>query len=654
MVYSATGETDNYGIKEIYMGKVDKEANQNQYTVDLHVPGLLSLLSKSLYGDLRVALRELIQNAHDSCIRRQAEMPDNAAYTPRIDIQTDTVQRQLTISDNGSGLIQQEIRDYFSTIGRSYTAELRERLEFGTKQAASELVGQFGLGLLSAFIVADEVELTTLSTVQGSTAWRWVSSGEQAYVLEESDRQMPGSSLRLHLTVEGEFLLNVDVLTATIREFADLLSVPIYINASEQPVNAMAAPWHVDANSIEDYRQYISDRYGIQNPLAIIPLHDDVERITLPDGTVDKVITPLSGVLFIPPASVVSLQEYGSVEVYINRMFITGYERELLPRWARFVTGVIDSTVLTPTLSREQVQNDDVFFRLRSIIERQLIEYFSHLARHDTVTWERIVLAHEKLIKTWALESPVFFDTICDIVTFDTSQGRMSLQEYADQSEGNIYYFKEARDAVQQKMLFDEQGITVINASGNSTEPFLKHYVQKNPDLNLVQLEPGSDFVFKPVDGAALEEWNAIVTYYRQQGILTRVAAFAPVSIPALMVYAQGEDVLGDAHAALKRGTAGQDAELIESYLDMRDPRGTGRRGVLHLNAHNELLLKLRALSPSNPALSAALELIYQNAQFFAGRVTRVDEIRAGFDMISYSLTQLVELATDADEADVE
>jgi molecular chaperone HtpG len=132
-----------------------------QHAIHLHVPGILRLLSEHLYSDPKVALREMIQNAHDSCERRRIERGEVDGWMPRIEIETDLMQRLLIIRDNGSGLTRQEIQDYLATVGRGYTGELRERLQAGGRQEALALIGQFGLGLLSAFLVADELRLAS-------------------------------------------------------------------------------------------------------------------------------------------------------------------------------------------------------------------------------------------------------------------------------------------------------------------------------------------------------------------------------------------------------------------------------------------------------------------------------------------------------------
>src|SRR5579884_3691464 len=150
----------------------------HKHRFNLHLPGLLKVLAEHLYSSKKVGVRELIQNAHDSCVRRKIEHaePD---YRPRIDVWVHPARRTLTISDNGNGLTEQEIVTYLSTIGRGYTRELREKLALCSPAEAAELIGQFGLGFLSAFLLAQEVTLTT-RPLHGP-ALRWHSVGDEHF-----------------------------------------------------------------------------------------------------------------------------------------------------------------------------------------------------------------------------------------------------------------------------------------------------------------------------------------------------------------------------------------------------------------------------------------------------------------------------------------
>src|SRR5947209_15299934 len=203
----------------------------------LHLPGLLKVLAEHLYASKKVGVRELIQNSHDSCVRRRVEggEPD---YEPRIDLTADARKRTLTVNDNGFGLTADEITNYLATIGRGYTRELRERLSLDDAATATELIGQFGLGFLSAFLLASEVTLLTRS-FQGGPCYRWHSTGDEYYQLEPGWREEIGTTVELRLKPNVQFLLQEHTLVETVRQYADFLPIPIHVQGEALPVNLM-------------------------------------------------------------------------------------------------------------------------------------------------------------------------------------------------------------------------------------------------------------------------------------------------------------------------------------------------------------------------------------------------------------------------------
>src|SRR3954454_4022992 len=191
---------------------------------NLHLPGLLKVLAEHLYSSKKVGVRELIQNSHDSCVRRRLE-GDEPDYEPRIDLSIDPDKRTLTVSDNGYGLTADEITNYLATIGRGYTRELRERLSLCSATEATELIGQFGLGFLSAFLLASEVTLLTRSA-QGGPALRWFSTGDEHYDIRPGDRDAIGTTVELKVKPAASFILSDQALADTVRTYADFLPIP--------------------------------------------------------------------------------------------------------------------------------------------------------------------------------------------------------------------------------------------------------------------------------------------------------------------------------------------------------------------------------------------------------------------------------------------
>jgi molecular chaperone HtpG len=520
--------------------------------IEIHLPGLLKLLGESLYSTPRVALRELVQNAHDSCIRRREEDPAAArGYAPAIHIWAEREARQLVIEDNGSGLTRDEITVFLATVGRGYTSELRNRLSAGGRDEALELIGFFGLGLLSAFMIAQQLQITTCSYQTPGEAWRWISEGGQSYALGRAARESVGTTVQLDLRDDALFLLDVNALTETLRAYAELLPVPIAIGRGGAAINAHPAPWMEEVEGepgharVVRYTAWVRERLEA-NALAVLPLND----ARMPDGT----SIPLRGVLYVPERSIVSIREYGDVAVYVRRMLITERERDLLPDWARFVTGVIECPLLNPAASREMLRHDEIFDAVSEGIATQLLAFFEQLAAEIPLDWAAIVYAHNDLIKGWAVRSLELFTRVADLVTFKTSRGELTIPEYLRENPGRIFYYDEEDGLAQALALFEARRLAVIDARWFADVAFLKRYAELY-GTQIEQLTPGASFIFTPFvdsDGS----WRPVLDACAAEGLPARLVTFHPESLPAIMLYPPGAERLRRARKVAERPPA--------------------------------------------------------------------------------------------------
>ncbi len=613
-------------------------AEPQSYSVGLHLPGLLRILGEHLYSDPQVALREALQNAHDSCERRRVEYPEDG-YEPRIRVRADPRHNLLEIEDNGSGLTHQEIREFLATIGRSYTGELRQQLELEDPEAAQSLIGQFGLGLLSGFLLADQMTLTTRSSQPGSPGLRWTSRGGQSYELEEVEDVPHGSTLALSLKPSARFLLAIERLEQVVVKYTRYLHVPISVGDQGVPLSGVVPPWSEKFHK-EDYRRFVRERFGI-DPLTVLPLRDH----GVPLGH-DQITLPLRGVLFVPPGSVTSLHEYGEVDVYIRHMLICERERDLLPPWARFVSGVVESPRLRPTVSRESLRQDEVFQQVRAGLGRQLLTHLKQLATNSPDVWREIVVGHNDLIKGWSLQEPELFEAVRDLVHFQTSRGRMTLPEIrAAHPSDRVYYYSDSTGSNQEKMLHELCGVLVIDASQFAEEAFLKRAAQSDPTLRLEQLHPGSRAFFQEARDEGLPEITALLA---TRGVPCRVVRFEPASLPALLIYPPAHDQIRKVREAVDQETVtGPLAEIMRDFLDHRAPAGADQDPVLHLNADSPLLAEIEERGRRSFLFEPAINLVQQFALFFAGKDRSAEECRSSFESAMESLATLLALGRE-------
>ena len=189
-------------------------------------------------------------------------------------------------------------------------------------------------------------------------------------------------------------------------------------------------------------------------------------------------------------------RDFGEVDVYISRMFIKANDKELLPGWARFVKGVVNSPALTPTVSRDEMVRDQNHATIRAMLGEIILEYLAYLQEQDPQRLDLVVGAYNNTIKARCVDDDDFFDRICDLVRVSTSSGHMSMKEYLAKSEGVIHYFSERGTATQHKLLFAHKGLPVIDASWGMEEEFLEKYAQRK-GVKLERLEADSGIIFK-------------------------------------------------------------------------------------------------------------------------------------------------------------
>ncbi|MEI2609902.1 MAG: ATP-binding protein [Candidatus Promineifilaceae bacterium] len=600
----------------------------------LHMPGLLEVLAGSLYSNQKVGIRELIQNAHDSCIRRSVES-GRKHFRPRLIITTNEDEETLTFQDNGNGLTVDEIDEYLATIGRSYTRQLRGELSIFEPERAEELIGQFGFGFLSAFMVAEEVTLITRSWQEGSPTLRWHSAGGEHYEITELPTIAEiGTTIILKVRPAAAFVFDEEILRETIQQFADFLPIPIHLNGDSHPVNLMTPPWQ-SVNVAQATEEYITRAFAEQDPLAVIPLRE----MTVDLGY-DSVDIPMQGFLFIPPSTVVSVREYGDMRVFVRHMFICDNEKDLLPPWARFVRGVIDCPYLQPTASRETIRKDETYTAVQKAIEKHLSDALRDIALNDPPRWRKIVQRHSDIITGWAVRDTDFFNEVADIVTFRTSRGRLSLPEYLEITHNTIYFATHELGSLQEQLLAEGQDAPVIEAVWFAVHPFLRRYAERQGNINLVRMDGDVSSLLQPANKGPFTD---LLASCERLGIRANVARYTPVDVPALMIHPEDAEFHLESRRALDAGDIPVGlAGLVGSYLEDVTKDESEWQGTFYLNTNNGFIRELGQNPPSDHTLDLIMSLLHQVARLFSGRTMTAQEATAAFRATTAAIGGLV------------
>lgn len=598
----------------------------DEYEFQIDLQGLIKLLARNLYAEADVFVREMLQNAHDSIQKKQTLQKDNA-FKGRIQVKIDREAATITIGDNGVGMTEQEIREYLATIGRSGTAEFRQR------ENIVELIGQFGIGLLSAFIVADRVVIETQSYQLEHPTLRWESDGGKTYSLKPIEKREIGTTVTLHISENYRDMLMRNKLQEAIRKYADFLPIGIYLNDEEDSTNAINAPWHKHYSDAEeelrDVKSFAFKRFN-DIALTIIPIN-----IREP--------YPVQGVMYVSEnRSLVT----GMVDIYQKRMFVMEANRDILPAWAKFIRGVIDSPALTLTAARDAVQQDSVL-TVRKLLEEEIIQQLTNLAETDSGKFEQICEWHHRHLKGVAARDETFFKSIAELLPFETNQGSMNLRTYFAKAErrnqSELLYFDESGFATQFYMLCDAQGLLVINASNPLEDEFLERYGRLHPEITLRQLNIGeAPNIFRPLDSQEGSRYESLVKVFRQilpQRSSVKAVRFKPDSIPALTVLSE------EARRIKKLEQTARDVltpdEIRQSILEMLQNQPP-IPFTLYLNVDNSIIQKL-AVSPTEET-RVAYQAIFANAAMLAGKMDNPKNAESAFKDFSKLIDQMLSL----------
>ena len=428
-------------------------ADQETFGFQAEVVQLLDLMINSLYSNKEIFLRELISNASDAIDRlrlellAQGENPEEEGPL-QIRVSYDRDAGTITVADNGIGMSRAEVIEHIGTIAKSGTREFFQALTGDQRQDAT-LIGQFGVGFYSAFIVADRVELTTRRAgLAAEDTVRWSSDGRGQYTLEPAERPGRGTTVVLHLRDDDRDLLSGYRLRAIIAKYSDHISLPILMpsetsaekgeqSAGEETVNQASALWtrpktELSDQDYTDFYKHIASDYA--DPLSWV--HSKIE------GTYEYTM-----LLFVParaPYDLWLLDSSRGVRLHVRRIFIMEDSGQLMPRYLRFIRGVIDSADLPLNVSRELLQGSRVVDRIRSSAVKKVLQLLQDLAEQEPDKYATFTREFGAVLKEGIVEDLPNRDEIARLARFTTTQGDdVPLADYITRmkdGQDKIYY----------------------------------------------------------------------------------------------------------------------------------------------------------------------------------------------------------------------
>ncbi|XP_055507499.1 heat shock protein 75 kDa, mitochondrial [Leucoraja erinacea] len=585
---------------------------------------LLDIVARSLYSEKEVFIRELISNGSDALekLRHRLVSSGNPQGPLEIHLQTDVDKRTLTVQDTGLGMTREELIQNLGTIAHSGSKAFLQALQ-GQAEAGSSIIGQFGVGFYSAFMVADRVEVFTQAAEPSSPAHHWVSDGSGMFEVTEALDVTPGTKIVIHLKEDCKEFANEDRVKEVVTKYSNFVSFPIYLNGRR--LNTLQALWMMDPKEIsewqhEEFYRYVAKAYD--KPRYVLQYRADA---------------PLNirSIFYVPDTKPsmfdVSREMGSSVALYSRKVLILTKASDILPKWLRFLRGVVDSEDIPLNLSRELLQESALIRKLREVLQQRVIKFLLEQGKKDPEKFlkfyddyglfvrEGIVTATDQNVK----------EEIGKLLRFESSAlpaGEVSsLAEYGSRMKAgsrNIYYLcAPTRQLALHSPYFEamkQKEMEVLFCYDQFDELTLLH-LREFDKKKMISVETG-----------------IVVDHYKEEKYEDSKAATERLSdaeaegLVAWMRNGLGERVANikltprlDTHPAmvtvLEMGAA-RHFLRTQQLAGSSEERAQVLQPTLEINSSHVLIKKLNELRDGDPELACLLlDQIYDNAMIAAG-----------------------------------
>ncbi len=559
-------------------------------TFQAEVSRLLHIVANSLYSEKEIFLRELVSNASDACDRLRYLVLTDPKLTEddpefRITLSIDRRGRSLTIADNGIGMDREDLVENLGTIARSGTQAFVDQLT-GDSSKDVALIGQFGVGFYSAFIVGDRVDVTSRKAGE-EQAWTWASDGSGEFSIAEAERDSRGTSVTVHLKKSEREFLEPDRLRHIVKTYSDHIPIPIRLDGEDDKLNAAAALWTLPRKDVSEsqYKEFYHHvGHAFDDPWLTI--HARAE------GKIEYTL-----LLFVPsvrPFDLFHPERRHRVKLYVKRVFITDDYEGLVPPYLRFLRGVIDSEDLPLNVSRELLQTSPVLTRIKSAVIRRVLTELKKKAEKEPEEFAKFWESFGAVIKEGIYEDPDQRENLLKITRLrSTASGDelISLDTYVERMKDGqeaIYYISgellEGLRRSPQLEGFVARGVEVLLLTDAVDEfwvPAVQQYADKSftsvtqgaADLDKLPLQDG-DAAEEDGEGPSDSQTATLIALLKQTlgDAVKDVRTSERLTDSAVCLVADEHDL--DMHLARMLKQQGQLSELAPRVLEINPKHG--------------------------------------------------------------------------------
>ena len=531
------------------MSENEQVKNEKQGKIRISSENMMPIIKKWLYSDKDIFLREIVANGVDAITKykKLVEMgevkpADDSAEEYRIDVRTDEAAKTLTIEDNGIGMTEEEVEKYITQIAFSGAEDFLQKYE---KASGDGIIGHFGLGFYSAYMVASDVEIFTKS-YKGTPAVHWESDGNATYKIGEAEERGRGTKIVLHIADEEKEFLNEYTIRSLLRKYCSFMPYPVYLNAkgvkegekdekgnekqADKPVNNTKPLYLKDPKECtdEEYKAFYCDTFSDYNePLFWIHLNMDYPF-------------RLKGILYFPKVKEQVQLEKGQVKLYCNQVFIADNIKEVIPEFLMLLNGVIDCPDIPLNVSRSFLQNDRQVQKIAKHITKKVADKLTALFKDDRDRYENCWKDIATFIKFGCLKDEDFYEKVKDIVIFKNLEGKYVPvtdffgEEISDEDAEKgkqakaIYYVSDETQQAQYIRLFKDAGLDAIVCDTYIDPHFISFIEYKNPrKCRFVRIDADVDAALKAEGEVKQDDYKDLIELVKKHLVNKDIAVKA-------------------------------------------------------------------------------------------------------------------------------
>ena len=552
---------------------------------------MFPIIKKWLYSDKDIFLRELVSNACDAITKHKTialsgETEAENAY--KIIITVDKPNKKLIISDNGIGMTADEIDKYINQIAFSGAAEFLEKYKDENDDSA-QIIGHFGLGFYSAFMVSDSVEIDSLSFCDGATPAKWVCDGSMEFDMTDGERNTRGTTITLNIAKDSMDFLEEFKIREILRKYCSFLPVEIYLENADKPeenkeeksepkpINTTYPLWMKKPSECtdEEYKEFYTNVFmDFNEPLFWIHLNVDYPF-------------NLKGILYFPKINHEFSGSEGQIKLFNNQVFVADNVKEVIPEFLMLLKGVIDCPELPLNVSRSFLQNDGYVQKIASHITRKVADKLTSLYKNDTDNYTKYWEDINIFVKYGCVRDEKFYDKVKNALVYKDLDGKYKTLEALTENKENaeIYYVSDEKQQSQYINMFKEQGLNAVILPTMMDTHFISFIEMKEEKVKFKRIDSALSEISNSVldDESSKELADLFKSELNDETLKIEVQSLKSDSVPAVILLSEESRRMQEMYKSYGQQFAGMANMFTDEF-------------TLVINANNELVKKLSSL----------------------------------------------------------